>query len=130
MITRKPREASSAAWPKRIQLVSASENRPWRRMTGRPSASPSSCQAISTPSSTVKLCLVGELANGLVPAIEDAPIMRRLERTFQPVEQAARRAAGRTFAETALVEPLQPTVKLLAGTNEIDRRLRQSREQV
>src|SRR5688572_29301736 len=73
MITRNPREAISAAWPNRIQLVSASENRPWRSTTGLPS--PSSCQASSTPSGARKLCLIGELANGVDPAIDGGLII-------------------------------------------------------
>src|SRR5687768_8883294 len=68
MITRKPRPASSAAWPNLIQLVSASENRPWSSTTGRPFAGPVSCQTSLAPSGAVNSCLVGELANGLDPA--------------------------------------------------------------
>jgi hypothetical protein len=48
MITRNPASAIRAAWPNLIQFMFASENRPWRRITGLPS--PSSRQARSMPS--------------------------------------------------------------------------------
>ena len=57
MITRKPAAAIAAAWPNLIQLMCASENRPWSRTTGRPC--PTSCQASSTPSDAVQWWIDG-----------------------------------------------------------------------
>src|SRR5687768_15826502 len=73
MIARKPRFASSAAWPNLIQLVSASENRPCRSRIGRPS--PISCQTRRAPSGAANSCLVGELANGLDPAFREGLVV-------------------------------------------------------
>src|SRR5688500_9904039 len=73
MITRKPRAAISAAWPKRIQLVSALEKRPWRSTTALPS--PSSCQTSSAPSYAVKRWLIGELPGGFDPAVDKRLIL-------------------------------------------------------
>src|SRR6188768_2709523 len=74
MITRNPRAASSAAWPKRIQLVKAFEKKPWIRTSGRPS--PISVHAISVPSKLAKRCVsVGNSANRVDPLFFDAGIV-------------------------------------------------------
>src|SRR3712207_8074781 len=69
MIRRPPR---STLFPyttlfRSIQLVSASEKRPWSRTTGLPS--PSSYQTSSAPSGALNRCSVEELATGLHPTI-------------------------------------------------------------
>src|SRR3546814_16675912 len=70
MMTRNPRDATSAAAPYFTQLVCALEKSPWIRMTDRPS--PISCQASSTPSAELKSRVetsVGELAVMIQPLL-------------------------------------------------------------
>src|SRR4051794_31989113 len=78
MITRKPRAAMAAAWPYRIQLVKASEKKPWSSSTGRPS--PISRHASLVPSKLSKKRVsgalsVGEFSNGFHPAIDNGFVL-------------------------------------------------------
>src|SRR3546814_10917089 len=77
-ISRKPSAAIAAAGPNRIQLVSASEKKPWINTSGRapPVSGPTSHHTSRGPSKLSKNRVsVGEFANGLHPAIDERLVL-------------------------------------------------------